>query len=125
MYVIETKIKEAFEAYKKDGNLLKLVADVVYVADYSIRCQEHAMIMNDKIRQYCPTTLFECVYYDGTSGDYHLLDFDPNDISRESLLIEIRARLTHKFHIPSDYIDKAMESVYLLNTGTLVKVKED
>lgn len=119
---IETTIKEAFEQYRKDGDLLKFTKTIAHVGDYSVNSQTQAAVMYDAIREYCPATLFECVYYDGEHGHYHLFDFDPNNISRKSLLIEVRARLQSECYIDLDGVDKAMESVYLINTNTIIKV---
>jgi len=71
-----------------------------------------------------PPSTFECLYYDGENGGiYHLLDFDPNQLEGEALDAAIRICLQHQCHIELDYIDEAMESVYLMNTNTLVKVR--
>lgn len=67
----------------------------------------------------------ECVYYNGEEDVYHLLDFNPNEISKESLLIEVKCRLMSECHIDPDGIEQAMKSVYLLNVNTLVKVKDE
>ncbi len=122
MGIIETKIKNIFEQYRKDGDLLKLAKDIAHVGDYSVGSQTTAAIMYDAIRTYCPPTDFECIYYDGEHGEYHLFDFDPNDMSTECILEAVRSRLQHEIGVELDYIDKAMESVYLLNSNTLVKV---
>ncbi len=122
MGIIETKIKNIFEQYRKDGDLLKLAKDIAHVGDYSVQSQTTAGIMYDAIRTHCPSTVFECVYYDGEHGEYHLFDFDPNPISRESLLIEVRSRLEHEIGIELAYIDKAMENVYLIDTNAMIKV---
>ncbi|KKN53857.1 hypothetical protein LCGC14_0598160 [marine sediment metagenome] len=122
MGIIETKIKNAFGQYRKDGDLLRFTKDIAHVGDYSVNSQTQAAIMYDAIREHCPKPVFECIYYDGEHGEYHLFDFDPNLISRKSLLIEVRSRLQHEIGIELDYIDKAMESVYLLNVNTLVRI---
>ena len=122
MGIINDQVKNAFDRFKKDGDLQKLVMKLVCDADFSVRYAWQFAEVRDAIRKHCPKQLFECVYYDGENGEYHLFDFDPNDISRESLLIEVRSRLKHEVGVELDYIDKAMESVYLLNTNTLVKV---
>lgn len=122
MRIIETKIKKAFDEYRKDGHLEKLICKVADVGDHSVNCQGHADIMYDAIKEHCPKPVFECIYYDGEHGEYHLFDFDPNLISRESLLIEVRSRLEHEIGVEPDYIDKAMESVYLLNSNSLVRI---
>lgn len=118
---IETRIKEAFEQYKKDGNLLELVKEIADVGDCSVNCKYHAGFMYDAIREYCPKSVFECVFYDGEHGHYQLFDFDPNNISKESLLIEAKARLQSECFIDSDYIDKAMENIYLIDTNIMIK----
>lgn len=121
---INDQVKDAFGKFKKDGDLQKLVMKLVMDADYSVRFAHQLADVRDAIKEHCPTTLFECVYYDGENGEYHLFDFDPNPISRESLLIEARARLEHEISVELDYIDKAMQSVYLLNSNSLVRVIE-
>ena len=85
---IETTVKEAFEQYREDGDLLKLTKTIAHVGDYSVNSQTQAAIMYDAIRKHCPKPLYECVFYDGEHSEYHLFDFDPNLISRESLLTE-------------------------------------
>ena len=122
MGIIETKIKNIFEQYREDGDFLKLAKDIAHVGDYSVHSQTTAAIMYDAIRQHCPAAQFECVYYDGEHGEYHLFDFDPNPISRESLLIEVRSRLEHECHVDPDDVDKAIESVYLIDTNAMIKV---
>ncbi len=122
MGIIETKIKNIFEQYRKDGDLLKLAKDIAHVGDYSVQSQTAASIMYDAIRIHCPPTVFKCIYYDGEHGEYHLFDFDPNDMSTECILKAAKSRLQHEIGVELDYIDKAMESVYLLNSNSLVKV---
>lgn len=124
MGIIETRIKNAFEQYQKDGNLLKFTKNVADVGDYSVNSQTQAAIMYDAIRIHCPKPVFECVYYNGEYSTYYLFDFDPNPISKESLLIEVRARLQSECFIDPDYVDKAMQSVYLIDTNTMRKVIE-
>lgn len=122
MGIIETQIKEAFGKFKENGNLYELTRKLLVDADYSVRFAWQMSDVCDALKRQCPKQLFECVYYDGEHGEYHLFDFDPNQISRESLLIEVRSRLEHEIGVELDYIDKAMESVYLLNSNSLVKV---
>lgn len=122
---IETRIKNAIEKFKQDTDLVELLKEVADVGDRSVNCTGHAAIMYDAIRQYCPKPLFECVFYDGENGDYHLLDFDPNGLGRGELLMKIRAELMSEYHIEiGDFnaIGKAIETVYLLNTNTLIRV---
>lgn len=119
---IAENIKDAFDKFKKNGNLHELTRKLITDADYSVRYAWQMSDVLDALKEQCPPSVFECVYYDGEHGEYHLFDFDPNPISRESLLIEVRSRLKHEIGVELDYIDKAMESVYLINTNTMVKV---
>lgn len=124
MGIISEQVKDAFDNFKENGDLRKLVMKLVRDADYSIRYAWQFAEVRDALREHCPKPLFECVYYDGEHGEYHFFDFDPNDISRESLLIEVRSRLQHEVGVELDYLDKAMKSVYLLNSNALVRVTE-
>ena len=122
MGIINDQVKHAFDKFKENGNLSDLVMKLVCDADYSVRYAWMFAEVRDALREHCPKPVFECVYYDGEHGEYHLFDFDPNPISRECLLIEVRSRLQYECHVDPENIDRAMESVYLLNTNSLVKV---
>ncbi len=123
---IESRIKEAFNKYKNDGGLKKLICEIADVADRSVNCRGHAAIMYDAIREHCPPPIFECVYYDGENGGvYRLLDFDPNGLDKEALLAQIYAHLRLECFIDQVDRKKAMENVYLLNINALVKVRQE
>ena len=122
MGIIETRIKETFDEYRKSNHLNKLVHEIVNIADYSVHSRDNAEIMYAAIKKYCPIPVYECVYYDGEAGVYRLLDFNPNGLDRETLLLKIESHLVQDCYINSDEVDKAMENVYLLNINTLKKV---
>lgn len=122
MGIIETKIKNAFKQYREDGDLLRFTKDIAHVGDYSVNSQTQAAIMYDAIREHCPKPVFECVYYDGEHSEYHLFDFDPNGLNNKSIQIKVRARLQRECHIDPDGVDKAMKSVYLIDTNAMMKV---
>ncbi|KKN21076.1 hypothetical protein LCGC14_0929020 [marine sediment metagenome] len=122
MGIISEQVKQAFDNYRQDGDLQKFAMKLVCDADDSVRFGWQMGYVCDAIREHCPKPSFECVFYNGENGNYHLFDFDPNLISRKSLLIEVRSHLRHECHIDPDGIDKAMQSVYLLSINTLVKV---
>lgn len=122
MGIINDQVKDAFDKFKENGNLPDLVMKLVCDADYSVRYAWMFAEVRDTLREHCPKPVFECVYYNGEYGTYHLFDFDPNDISRESLLIEVKTRLQSECHIDPDYVDKAIQSVYLLNVNALVRI---
>jgi len=120
---IESQIKLAFDKFKKDGNLYELIRKLIDDADFSVRFGWQMSAVFDALKKHCPASVFECVYYDGENGEYHLFDFDPNIISKKSLLVEIKSRLQHEIGVEFNYLDKAMEDVYLINTNTMVKVR--
>lgn len=119
---INDQVKIAFDAYKQNGNLLQLVRKLVFDADYSVRYAWQLADVRDAINEHCPASIFECVFYDGENGEYHLFDFDPNGLSDESIQIEVRSRLQHEYHIDPHDVDRFMDSVYLINTETMRKV---
>ena len=119
---IETQIKDAFDKFKQDGNLHAFLRKLLCDSDYSVRFAWQFSETLDALKKQCPQPVFECMYYDGEHGHYHLFDFDPNPINRESLLIEIKARLQSKCYIDPGDIDKAMDSVYLIDTNMMRKV---
>lgn len=121
---IETQIKDAFDKFKQDGNFHVFLRKLLCDADYSVRFAWQFSETLGALKKQCPKSLFECVFYDGEHGQYHLFDFDPNPISHESLLIEIKARLQSDCHIDPDGIDKAMDNVYLIDTNMMRKITD-
>ena len=77
----------------------------------------------DAIREHFLQPIFECLYYDGENGEYRLLDFNPNKLSKEKLKSEIKQCLL-SFGIEPEYLDKAIESVYLIDTNNLIKFNQ-
>lgn len=123
MRIIETKIKNAFDQYRKDGDLLKFTKDIAHVGDYSVNSQTQAAIMYDAIREHCPKLLYECVFYDGENGgNYHLLDFDPNQLKGDALIAAVKISLQHQCHVDPCDVDQFMNSVYLIDTNAMIKV---
>ena len=122
MGIINDQVKHAFDNFKKDGDLQKFVMKLVYDANSSVRYAWQFAEVQDALRKHCPKPVFECVYYDGEHGEYRLFDFDPNGLSSESIQIKVRGHLQRKIGVELDYIDKAMESVYLIDTNAMIKV---
>ena len=56
--------------------------------------------MADAIKSVIPSGGFECLFYDGENGEYHLLDFDPNGLSDADLLDKVKPAL--KYQIGKD-----------------------
>lgn len=119
---IEEQVKNAFNKFKENSNLYEFVRKLIVDADYSVRFAWQLSEVLDAIKKYCPQTLFECVFYDGENGVYHLLDFDPNGLSDKQLKEKIRNSLQHQCHIDPSDVDRFMDSVYLINTNIMVKV---
>lgn len=123
MNKIETQIKDAFNQFRKDGNLHAFLRKLLYDADYSVRFAWQFSETLDALKRQCPPPIFECVFYDGENGEYHLLDFDPNlPMSKKSFRAKVENCLQNQCHIDPDDVDKAMESVYLIDTNMMRKV---
>jgi hypothetical protein len=125
MGVIADGIKYAADKLYKEGDVVTAAKKVAHVGDYSVRSQDHAGIMYDAIREHFKKPVFECVFYDGENGVYHLLDFDPNGLSKEELLEEVKSRLQHQCNVDPCDVDRFMESVYLIDSNMMIKVVED
>lgn len=124
MGIINDQVKDAFDKFKENGKLSDLVMKLVMDADYSVRYAWQIAEVRDALREHCPPSVFECVYYDGEHGQYHLFDFDPNQLEGEALKAAVEISLQSECHIDLDYVDKAMQSVYLLNSNSLVRIVE-
>lgn len=51
MAVIEDKVKEIFETYRKDKDLQKLILDLCGYVDYGIKSAGNMSIFNDAVRK--------------------------------------------------------------------------
>ncbi len=122
MGIIINQVKQAVDNYRQDGDLQKFAMKIAYDTDNSVRYAWMMACVRDAIREHCPKPMFECIYYDGEHGEYRLFDFDPNVLSKRALIAEIRSRLEHECHVDPDGVDKAMESVYLIDTNAMIRV---
>ena len=64
----------------------------------------------------------ECLWYNGESGCYELMDFDPDGLSKEELNLKIKEWFFCKSLLDAEEIKKARETVYLLDVKHLEKV---
>ena len=67
----------------------------------------------------------ECLWYDGVQGCYHLLDFDPNGLEDWQVIEKVKKQLEDCFGLYSEDLEKAMETVYLIDVDKLERVKKD
>jgi len=65
----------------------------------------------------------ECLWYDGVQGCYHLLDFDPNGLKIRQIVQNAKKLLEDCFGLYGEDLEKAMETVYLLDVDSLRRVK--
>ena len=65
----------------------------------------------------------ECLWYDGVQGCYHLLDFDPNGLKIRQIVQIAKKLLEDCFGLYGEDLEKAMETVYLLDVDSLRRVK--
>lgn len=122
MGIIRSNVKKAFDVYQQDGNLQNLIKKIVADVDYSVRFAWQMSEALDAIRQTIPNGTFEVLFYDGENGEYRLLDFNPAGLSKDELTEKIESALRYQVGVESDYIDKAMDSVYLVPDYALIKV---
>ena len=85
MSVIKNNVKKAFGQYRKDGNLRKFAWKLICDADYSVRYAWQMSDTLDAVKEFIPQPLFECLWYDGENGVYHLLDFNPNGLKPKAI----------------------------------------
>ena len=67
----------------------------------------------------------ECLWYDGDQGCYHLLDFDPDGLQDWQVIEEAKKQLEDCFGLYGADLDKAVETVYLIDVDSLEKVKQN
>ena len=67
----------------------------------------------------------ECLWYDGVRGCYHLLDFDPNGLRDWQIIKNVTKQLEDCFGLYGEDLEKAMETVYLMDVESLEKVKKN
>lgn len=65
----------------------------------------------------------ECVWYNG-DGQYELLDFDPNGLTKEQVMEKAKEELRKLFCINNEDFEKAKETLYLINVESLQKVRD-
>ena len=63
----------------------------------------------------------ECLWYDGEHSVYNLLDFDPNELTKEQI-IEKAKDYFDNIGIFGEAVDKALETIYLIDIDYLEKV---
>jgi hypothetical protein len=66
----------------------------------------------------------ECLWYNGEMGQYELLDFDPNGLTKQQIIEKAKQELRKKYSFTDDDIHRAMESLYLLDIDSLDKLRE-
>ena len=65
----------------------------------------------------------ECLGYNGETGCYELMDFDPNGLSKQEIAAKARAWLAAQYGFNRDELSPVMDTVYLMDVETLEKVR--
>lgn len=65
----------------------------------------------------------ECLWYNGEHGVYELLDFDPNGLTKEQIISKVKKEFDNK-GLFGEEVDKAMETVYLLDVDNLINLRK-
>jgi len=66
----------------------------------------------------------ECLWYDGETSSYLLLDFEPDDLTNKEIRDKAFEILKSDYSFADDEKDKALETLYLLDVDDLKRVKE-
>ncbi len=64
----------------------------------------------------------ECLYYNGELGCYDLLDFDPNELTKEQVADKAWDMLKEGYNFEEEDKEKVMETLYLLDVEHLERV---
>ena len=67
----------------------------------------------------------ECLWYDGVEGCYHLLEFDPNGLRIGQVVVNAKKQLEDCFGLYGQDLEKAMETVYLIDVDRLRRVTQN
>lgn len=68
----------------------------------------------------------ECLWYNGETGNYELLDFDPNGLTKEEIIKEVTKifeEIFPEWNNPKFNKEKVFETLYLLDIDNLEKIK--
>lgn len=66
----------------------------------------------------------ECLWYNGEMGQYELLDFDPNGLTRQQIIKKAKEELKKRYGFTREDLNRAIESLYLLDINSLDKLKD-
>ena len=65
----------------------------------------------------------ECLWYNGETGCYELMDFNPDDMTKEELSERIEGWLRRRYMLNPEEIKKAKETVYLVDPEHLKEAR--
>ena len=65
----------------------------------------------------------ECLWYNGETGCYELMDLDPNGLSNKEIAAKARAWLVRRYGFNQEELGFVMDTIYLLDVETLEKVR--
>lgn len=64
----------------------------------------------------------ECLWYNGEVGSYELLEFNPKGLTKEQIISKATELLKKKYGFDETEMQKALETLYLIETDDLKKV---
>ena len=65
----------------------------------------------------------ECLWYNGETSCYELMDFDPNGLGKQEIAAKARAWLAARYGFNQEELGLVMDTIYLLDVETLEKVR--
>ena len=64
----------------------------------------------------------ECIWYNGETACYELLDFDPNGLPKKEIRKKAWAILENKYSLLEEDEEMIFETLYLININNLEKI---
>ena len=124
MSKIATDIATAFEKLSKTGSIRNFAKDIGHTFDYSVRSGRQAAITYEAIDNACNSLIekLECVWYNGETGMYELLEIDPNELTLTEVKTKAWEWLQQTFCFEDDDERKVVESLYLLPVWSLIRL---
>ncbi len=65
----------------------------------------------------------ECLWYNGISSAYELLDFDPNGLTNYEIIQKVKEVFISNNCYDEETFDKVLETVYLIDIDNLEGIK--
>lgn len=65
----------------------------------------------------------ECLWYNGETSSYELLDFNPNGLTKEQIIECAKELLLERYSFSSEELNKLLDTLYLIDINNLESLK--